>query len=183
MPCGKPSRSRQASPRVFDALRSLNVRNRETQHETLRRIIESGQPLDDELADKLLALTGGSKELDRDLKVGGLIMLFIAPGMLLLGWGLSQLEAELWNVMLGVGGLIGAIGVGLMVASYVVKHTTPERYGPSYAAATLAFGIAQMLAPQVGGLIADATGSFTVVFALSAGFALSGAVAASRLPR
>ncbi|MGI9645337.1 MAG: MFS transporter [Ilumatobacteraceae bacterium] len=83
----------------------------------------------------------------------------------------------------------GAVMLGLMfaglaavVASYVVRHTTPERFGPSYAAATLAFGVSQMLAPQVGGLLADATGSFTLVFALSATFALGGAVASSRLP-
>lgn len=99
-----------------------SIKKRESQHETLRRIIESGQPIDAELTDKLLALTGGNKALDRDLKVGGLIMLFIAPGMVLLGWGLSILEEELLIVMTGIGGLIGLIGVGLLVAAYVVRR-------------------------------------------------------------
>jgi len=85
--------------------------------------------------------------------------------------------------------VVGSIGLGLMfaglaavTAGYVVGNTTAEGFGPSYAAATFAFGISQMLSPQIGGLIADATGSFTIVFALSAGFALVGAVASSRLP-
>ncbi len=96
------------------------------------------------------------------------------------------------GIMTGVVGLvaIGAIVLGMMfaglaavIASYVVKHTTPERFGPSYAAATFAFGVSQMLAPQVGGALADATGNFTAVFALSAVFALGGAVASNKLPR
>jgi hypothetical protein len=39
----------------------------------------------------------------------------------------------------------------------------------------------QMISPQVGGAIADATGSFTLVFVLSATVSLLGATAASRL--
>ena len=105
--------------------------------------------------------------------------------------GFTAFSASIVAIMTGVVALvaIGAIGLGLMfgglaavTASYVVRHTTPERFGPSYAAATFAFGVSQMLSPQVGGLLADATGSFTIVFALSAGFALCGAFASSRLP-
>ena len=83
----------------------------------------------------------------------------------------------------GLGPALMFAGLAAVVASYVVRHTTADRFGPSYAAATLAFGVSQMLSPQIGGLIADATGSFTLVFALSATFALCGAVASSRLPR
>ena len=53
------------------------------------------------------------------------------------------------------------------------------RYGwlsPAYSAATLAFGVAQMASPQVGGVIADWQGSFTAVFLLSA------VVAVRRIP-
>ena len=42
------------------------------QHETLRRVIESGQPIDQTLMDRLL---GGEKRVDRDLKVAGLIVM------------------------------------------------------------------------------------------------------------
>jgi len=107
------------------------------------------------------------------------------------------LAFTLWSLMAfailpGWFGLtLGAsIGLGLVFAGvpglitlYVVENTTLDDFGPSFAAATLAFGVAQMLSPQVGGLIADITGSFTLVFLLSSAFALTGAAAALRLPR
>jgi MFS family permease len=84
---------------------------------------------------------------------------------------------------------IGAFGVGLafsglpaVIAAYVVDATDAATYGPAYAAATLAFGLAQAASPQVGGLLADWTGSFTVVFWLSAALALVGAAVSARLP-
>lgn len=84
---------------------------------------------------------------------------------------------------------IGAIGAGLafsggpsLITAQIVAHTDAQTYGPAFSAATLAFGVAQMLSPQLGGLIADASGSFTLVFVLSACISLIGAIAASRLP-
>jgi MFS family permease len=84
---------------------------------------------------------------------------------------------------------IAAVGVGLMfsgmpalIIAHVVDHTDTDNYGPAFSAATLAFGVTQMISPQVGGAIADAFGSFTWVFVLSATVALVGAGAASRLP-
>lgn len=85
--------------------------------------------------------------------------------------------------------VIAALGVGLMfsgmpalIIAHIVDHTDTDTYGPSFSAATLAFGITQMISPQIGGAIADAAGSFTWVFALSATVSLVGAAAASRLP-
>lgn len=85
---------------------------------------------------------------------------------------------------------LAAIGVGItftgtpgLILTHVVNHTDDETYGPALAAATLAFGITQMISPQVGGAIADVTGSFTAVFALSAVVSFVGATAATRLPR
>lgn len=79
---------------------------------------------------------------------------------------------------------LGAVfaGIPALITLYVVSNTSTEDFGPSFAAATLAFGVAQMLSPQVGGLLADLTGSFTLVFVLSAIFALTGTAAALRLP-
>ena len=84
---------------------------------------------------------------------------------------------------------VGVVGVGLafaglpaVIAAYVVDATDAASYGPAYSAATLAFGVAQMCAPQVGGLLADWRGSFAPVFALSALVALAGAVVSARLP-
>lgn len=84
---------------------------------------------------------------------------------------------------------IAAFGIGSMfsgmpslVVAHVVDHTTPATYGPAFSAATLAFGVTQMVSPQIGGAIADLTGSFTLVFALSAAVSTIGALASSRLP-
>ncbi len=84
---------------------------------------------------------------------------------------------------------IAAVGVGLMfsglpaqIIAHVVDHTDADNYGPAFSAATLAFGVMQMISPQIGGAIADAFGSFTWVFVLSATISLTGAVSASRLP-
>ena len=101
-----------------------SIRKRESQHETIRRAIESGQDIDPELADKLLTLTRSeSKELDRDLKVSGWIVLFLAPGMVLLGYGLSMLEEGIFPILLGVSGLMVFLSIGMFVAAYVVKRS------------------------------------------------------------
>ena len=85
---------------------------------------------------------------------------------------------------------IAAVGVGLMfsgmpalIIAHIVDHTDADNYGPAFSAATLAFGVMQMISPQIGGAIADALGSFTWVFVLSAVVSVAGAVSASRLPR
>ncbi|MGI9612543.1 MAG: MFS transporter [Acidimicrobiales bacterium] len=85
--------------------------------------------------------------------------------------------------------LAASVVVGLLFTAmptlftlYVVNNTTAEDYGPSFAAATFAFGVAQMISPQLGGFLADATGSFTLVFLLSASLALIGLATALRLP-
>lgn len=84
---------------------------------------------------------------------------------------------------------LASVGVGMMfsgmpslIIAHIVANTDVDTYGPAFSAATLAFGVAQMVSPQIGGLLADATDSFTVVFVLSAAVALVGAAAASRLP-
>jgi hypothetical protein len=100
------------------------IRKRESQHETLRRVIESGQTIDDELIDKLLSLTGGSQDLARDLKIGGVIMMFIAPGLALMGWVLAVAldQPELVKILLGVAGLVAFIAVGLLAAAAIAKR-------------------------------------------------------------
>lgn len=88
-----------------------------------------------------------------------------------------------------VPGLIAAAVAGLLFAAiptmltvYVVNNTTSDDYGPTFAAATFAFGVAQMISPQFGGWLADVSGSFTPVFLLSIGLAVIGLVAVLNLP-
>ncbi len=58
-----------------------DTRKREIQQETLRRIVESGKDIDAAMLDKLIAAGRGDARPDKDLKTSGIIMLFIAPGL------------------------------------------------------------------------------------------------------
>jgi MFS family permease len=87
-----------------------------------------------------------------------------------------------WVALGSIGAGLAFSGVPTVIAAYVVEATDAVTYGPAYSAATLAFGAAQMVAPQVGGLIADWRNSFTLVFVLSAAVAVFGAVVSMRLP-
>jgi len=94
---------------------------------------------------------------------------------------LTGLTVPVWLACIGIGFLFSALPS--LITLYVVENTTSEDYGASFAAATLVFGVAQMISPPIGGWIADADGSFTLVFLLSAVTALIGLVATLRLPR
>ena len=97
------------------------IRKREAKHETLRRIIESGQTIDSELTDKVLGLTGDNKDLERDLKVSGLIVIFAGIGLAIMGWSMSLLlEPELLFITFGVSPMVGFVGIGLLVAAHYV---------------------------------------------------------------
>jgi ABC-type antimicrobial peptide transport system permease subunit len=107
----------------------FDVRRRESQQETLRRVVESGKPVDSEMIDKLVKAGGEQSRTDRDLTVAGLIVVFIAPGLAILGWFLAKLQPELMSVMLGVSLLMGFIGVGLLVAGRVAERWYREDQG------------------------------------------------------
>ena len=107
----------------------FDVRRRETEQETLRRVVESGQNIDTAMIDKLVKAGGEQSRTDRDLTVAGLIVVFIAPGLAILGWFLAKLQPELMSVMLGVSLLMGFIGVGLLVAGRVAERWYREDQG------------------------------------------------------
>lgn len=96
------------------------IREREAQHETLRRMLDSGKPVDQALMDRLL---GGSKHLGRDLKTAGVIVLFAAPGLAVLGWFISWLSADWLFPMIGVAALAAFVGIGLLVAAKIVERS------------------------------------------------------------
>jgi hypothetical protein len=94
-----------------------DIRKKEAQHQTLRRMIDSDQPIDEQMVNKLLGvIDGGSKqsqqEMKASLKIGGVILLFIAPGLALLGLFIGQALA-----LFGVGALVLFIGLGLLKAA------------------------------------------------------------------
>lgn len=95
------------------------VRKREAEHETLRRMIESGKAPDQELVDKLL---GHKKDPARDLKVAGLIVIFVAPGLALMGWLIGLKEPDALMPLFGVAGLVAFVGIGLLVAARFLER-------------------------------------------------------------
>ncbi len=114
----------------------FDAKKREMQQETLRRVVESGQQLDPELIDRILKDNADNERPDRDLKVGGVITLSVAPGLVLLGYFLGKLEEQVFGVMLGVALLVGFVGLGLLVAGKMVERwrrqdnddRSPRRY-------------------------------------------------------
>jgi hypothetical protein len=95
------------------------VRKREAEHETLRRMIESGKQPDSEMIDKLL---GHKKEPSRDLKVAGLIVSFVAPGLAVMGVMISFANKDALMPLLGVALLVGFVGAGLLTAAKFLER-------------------------------------------------------------
>ena len=101
----------------------FDIRKREAQHETVRRIIESGKPIDDELMDKLLSLgSDKSERLDRGFKITGFIMLPASVGLALFGLILGTQFPDAELPLLGAAALVGTIGLGFLVLAQIVKR-------------------------------------------------------------
>ncbi len=103
-----------------------DIRKRETKNETLRRVIESGQPIDPAILNKLV---GGDKRLDISLKVAGIITLFVAPGLAVLGWFIGKIAPASMIPILGAASLIAFVGVGLLVAAKAAERSYQESSG------------------------------------------------------
>ena len=92
----------------------------ETKHKN-ETIIEITKNIDDpEQLERLLAIFDERKKEPIDYRRGGAITLFVGIGIFLMGymsWG-SFFE--------GVGLLVGAIGVGTMIAGYLYPNTSEE---------------------------------------------------------
>lgn len=94
---------------------------------------------------------------------------------------LSGVQVPTLLACVGLGMLFS--GIPSLITLYVVENTTAQDYGPSFAAATLAFGVAQTISPPVGGFIADMSGSFTLVFLLASLMGIIGLVTALQMPK
>ena len=66
---------------------------------------------------------------------------------------------------------LAAGGIPGVIAAYLADHLATRAFGVAFGAVTLAFGGGQVAGPQLGGWIAEATGSFTPTFLLSSGIA------------
>ncbi len=99
------------------------LRERQAQYETLSRIIDSGQPIDEAVVDRIL---GGGKRTEVGLKIGGLIVIFVAPGLAMLAWFVAQLSEAWLMPLLGAAALVGFVGIGLLVAARYVAGANRE---------------------------------------------------------
>lgn len=107
----------------------FDARKRETQQDTLRRLVESGKDIDEAVLEKILAISNKDNRKDQGLTTGGLIMLFISPGLLVFGYLMQGLAEELLTIMMAVAGLVAFIGIGLLVAGRVAKHSYNDDKG------------------------------------------------------
>ena len=81
-------------------------------------VLKISKHLDDpSMAEELLALFDERKKEAIDYRRGGVITIFVGIGIYLLGLG-SFFE--------GIGLLVGAIGVGTMIAGYFFPNTSAE---------------------------------------------------------
>ena len=100
-----------------------DIRKKEAQQETIRRLFESGQPVDDKLMDKLMSSTKDSTErLDRAFNLTALILLPTAVGLAVLVMVLGMQHPDSQLPLLGVAGLVGCIGLGFGVAAKVARR-------------------------------------------------------------
>ena len=97
------------------------IRKRDAQHETVRRLIESGQSVDQELLEKLsLVSDEGKRRPDRDFYLTGLWLLPVAPGLAILAFFLGSINARALAPILGAAALVACLGIGYLVASKIV---------------------------------------------------------------
>jgi hypothetical protein len=103
-----------------------DIRKREAEHETLRRLVESGRPIDRATMDKLL---GTGRQTDRELRVAALILRYISPGLLVMGIMLSFIAREALFPLLGAAAITGLLSIGLMTAAnYVQREALLDQY-------------------------------------------------------
>ena len=98
-----------------------SIRKREAKHETVRRLVESGQSLDGDLMDKLVNLTENKSERpDRVFFLTGLWILPVSVGLAVFGFIMGGYYPETYGPLLGAAGLTGVLGLGFLLASKIV---------------------------------------------------------------
>lgn len=87
-----------------------------------------------------------------------------------------------WSLVAAFAFGMAFTGVPTTVTARVSDAIAPDRFGAAYSAATLAFGAGLLIGPQLGGVLADRTGSFRPVFGVVVACGLAGGVLALRQP-
>ena len=89
-------------------------RNKKNKYNT---IIEVSKNLSDpeEIRELIESLTDDKKKSPIDLRRSGVITIFIGAGLFMLGW------IAIGGILEGVGALVALIGIGQMVAGYILS--------------------------------------------------------------
>lgn len=90
---------------------------------------------------------------------------------------------EPWALLSAVAFGIAMSGIPTVIAAHLSDTLHPRAFAAAFGALTLAFGVAQVVGPQLGGWLASRTGSFTVAFSVAAAAGAVGALASRDLPR
>ena len=103
------------------------IRKRDAQHETIRRLVESGQPLDQELMEKLsLTSDQPNSRPDQDFYITALWLLPVSVGLgifaLILGAAVPDAKAPL----LGASAMTACLGVGWLIAAKIARRWFKE---------------------------------------------------------
>ena len=102
------------------------ARKRETQQETLRRVIESGSSVDQATVERILGSSGDPQSNARDLKVAATIVLYIAPGLAILGLCIWFINQQALLPIIGTAILMAFIGLGLRAAARIAEGTDQQ---------------------------------------------------------
>lgn len=103
-----------------------DARRKESQQETLRRLVESGRDLDQDVIDRVTG-TSDAKDLERDLKIGAYIVGAVAPGLFLFSLFLGRVDENARAALMGVSALVACVSVGLYLAARFVERRTARR--------------------------------------------------------
>jgi len=99
------------------------IRKRESQHETVRRAIESGKEIDAEMINKLMTVGSGSNSRpDYAFKITALWTLPIAPGMAVLAYAIRTTSEDAFFPIMGVAGMLLCLGAGFWIAGLIVSR-------------------------------------------------------------
>lgn len=112
----------------------------------------------------------------RTVLVGAHLVMAACAGATLLG-------ADPWVTAAAAAFGLFSTGLPPVVTAYVADHLEPAEVAGAFGVVTIAFGVAQTLAPPAGGALADATGAFTLTFLLCVAAHVLGALVAALLPR
>lgn len=96
-----------------------SVRAKEIKQRSIDNLIEKGDGLDPDTLKRLLRQEESSS---RDLKVSAMILLFIAPGLVGIGWVLSSEASIMMNLMSAVAGLLAFLAIGMYLAAKIIER-------------------------------------------------------------